>query len=72
MPKGIYQKQKVLSGQLENNNDAYMFEQAGKQINITNAGRWYATAPRRVRAQAMKDDPTLVKDWDRRSRRSYD
>ena len=63
MPKGIIRSKGSIWA-AENNNDAYMFEQAGKQINITNAGRWYATAPRRVRAQAMKDDPTLVKDWD--------
>lgn len=63
MPKGIIRSKGIIWA-TENNNDAYMFEQAGKQINITNAGRWYATAPRRVRAQAMKDDPTLVKDWD--------
>lgn len=62
MPKGIIRSKGIIWA-AENNNDAYMFEQAGKQINITNAGRWYATAPRRVRAQAMKDDPTLVKDW---------
>ena len=63
MPKGIIRSKGIIWA-TENNNDAYMFEQAGEQINITNAGRWYATAPRRVRAQAMKDDPTLVKDWD--------
>lgn len=63
MPKGIIRSKGIIWA-AENNNDAYMFEQAGKQINITNAGRWYATAPRRVRAQEMKDDPTLVKDWD--------
>lgn len=63
MPKGIIRSKGIIWA-TENNNDAYMFEQAGKQINITNAGRWYATAPRRVHAQAMKDDPTLVKDWD--------
>ena len=63
MPKGIIRSKGIIWA-AENNNDAYMFEQAGKQINITNAGRWYATAPRRGRAQAMKDDPTLVKDWD--------
>ena len=53
MPKGIIRSKGIIWA-AENNNDAYMFEQAGKQINITNAGRWYATAPRRVRAQAMK------------------
>lgn len=63
MPKGIIRSKGIIWA-AENNNDAYMFEQAGKQINITNAGRWYATAPRRVRAKAMQEDPSLVKDWD--------
>ena len=48
----------------ENNNDAFMLEQAGRQINVADAGQWVATAPRRIRAQMMKEDPTLEKDWD--------
>ena len=39
-------------------------EDIRKQINIANAGQWVATAPRRVRAKMMKEDPTLVEDWD--------
>ena len=63
MPKGIIRSKGIIWA-AENNNDAYMFEQAGKQINIANAGQWVATAPRRVRAKMMKEDPTLVEDWD--------
>lgn len=63
MPKTIIRAKGIIWA-AENNNDAYMFEQAGKQINISNAGQWVATAPRRVRAKMMKEDPTLVNDWD--------
>lgn len=63
MPKTIIRSKGIIWA-AENNNDAYMFEQAGKQINIANAGQWVATAPRRVRAKMMKEDPTLVADWD--------
>lgn len=63
MPKTVIRSKGIIWA-AENNNDAYMFEQAGKQINIANAGQWVATAPRRVRAKMMKEDPTLVADWD--------
>ena len=63
MPKTIIRAKGIIWA-AENNNDAYMFEQAGKQINISNAGQWVATAPRRVRAKMMKEHPTLVNDWD--------
>lgn len=63
MPKTIIRSKGIIWA-AENNNDAYMFEQAGKQINIANAGHWVATAPRRVRQKMMKEDPTLVADWD--------
>lgn len=63
MPKTIIRSKGIIWA-AENNNDAYMFEQAGKQINISNAGQWVATAPRKVRQKMMKEDPTLVADWD--------
>ncbi len=63
MPKTIIRSKGIIWA-AENNNDAYMFEQAGKQINIANAGQWVATAPRKVRAKMMEEDPTLVADWD--------
>lgn len=63
MPTNIIRSKGIIWA-AENNNDAYMFEQAGKQINIANAGQWVATAPRKVRQKMMKEDPTLVADWD--------
>lgn len=63
MPKTIIRAKGIIWA-AENNNDAYLFEQSGRQINIANAGQWVATAPRKVRAKMMKEDPTLVEDWD--------
>lgn len=48
----------------DDNNNAFMLEQAGRQIQVADAGRWIATAPRRTRAQMMEQDPTIAKDWD--------
>jgi len=42
----------------------YVFEQAGKQMSLRNAGLWYATMPE-DELQAMKErEPGLVADWD--------
>lgn len=42
----------------------YVFEQAGKQMSLRNAGMWYATMPE-DELQAMKErEPGLVADWD--------
>lgn len=42
----------------------YLFEQAGKQFNITNAGQWYATMPEKERKALYERNPQLEKDWD--------
>lgn len=63
MPKSIIRAKGIIWA-AENNNDAYLFEQSGRQININNAGQWVATAPRKVRQKMMQEDPTLVDDWD--------
>lgn len=48
----------------DDNNNAYLLEQAGRQVHVADAGRWIATAPRKTRAKMMESDPTLEKDWD--------
>lgn len=63
MPKTII-RSKGLIWAAEDNNNAYLFEQAGKQCNISNAGQWVATAPKKVRQKMMQEDPTLIDDWD--------
>jgi len=42
----------------------YLFEQAGKQVSIRQAGQWFATMPKDDLAQMMERDPALRRDWD--------
>ena len=42
----------------------YVFEQAGRQVSLRNAGQWYATMPRKQLQEMMERDPRLRRDWD--------
>ena len=42
----------------------YLFEQAGKQVSLKNAGQWYATMPERQLQRMLDTDPVLRRDWD--------
>ena len=42
----------------------YVFEQAGKQVSIRNAGQWYATMPKDELEDFMGRNPGLRRDWD--------
>ena len=42
----------------------YLFEQAGKQVSIRQAGQWFATMPKDELALMMERDPALKADWD--------
>ena len=42
----------------------YLFEQAGKQVSIRQAGQWFATMPKEDLAQMMERDAALRADWD--------
>ena len=42
----------------------YLFEQAGKQFSLKNAGQWYATMPKDQLAELMIQEPSLANDWD--------
>ena len=42
----------------------YLFEQAGKQFNLKQAGSFYATMPEEELMQMMAQDPMLQRDWD--------
>ena len=44
----------------------YVFEQAGKQKSIKEAGAWYATMPEEELAALMKREPSILNDWDDR------
>jgi len=42
----------------------YVFEQAGKQVTLRNAGQWYATMPADELAEFKAQNPDLRRDWD--------
>ena len=41
----------------------YVFEQAGKQVSLRNAGQWYATMPQFQLREFLEKNPKLKKDW---------
>ena len=43
---------------------SYLYEQAGVQQKLTEAGLWYATAPVEDLMQLMEQDPSFMRDWD--------
>ena len=48
-------------GQTDN---CYLFEQAGVQKSIRNAGLWFATMPQDQLSEMMRRDANLRRDWD--------
>ncbi len=48
----------------ENTSICYLFEQAGKQIGLKNAGQWYATMPPAQLERMLEADEVLRRDWD--------
>ena len=42
----------------------YVFEQAGKQVSLRNAGQWYATMPQFQLRDFLEKNPTVKKDWE--------
>ena len=42
----------------------YVFEQAGKQVGLRNAGRWYATMPKDELKTFLEENPGVKRDWD--------
>lgn len=48
----------------DNRDMSYLFEQAGIQKKLTEAGQWYATAPEEDLIELLKQEPDLLRDWD--------
>lgn len=42
----------------------YIFEQAGSQVGLRNAGMWYATMPKKELDELLEREPKLRADWD--------
>ena len=48
-----------------NDNDmSYIFEQAGRQMQLSEAGYWVASAPKEELEEMLKQEPDLLEDWD--------
>lgn len=62
-PKNMIRAKGVLY--FNHNRDmSFLFEQAGRQKKLTEAGYWYATAPEEELIALMQREPGLMRDWD--------
>ena len=62
-PKGVI-RAKGICWFADEPDTCYVFEQAGKQVQIRNAGQWYATMPKDELEELMEREPGLRRDWD--------
>ncbi len=62
-PKGIIRTKGVIYFSSDRDM-SYLFEQAGTQKKLTQAGLWFATAPEEELKELMKQEPGLERDWD--------
>ena len=46
------------------NSMSFVLEQAGRQINMSENGRWFASAPKKQLEEFVKRDPSIMKNWD--------
>ena len=63
LPKNII-RCKGLAWFKQDNEMSYLFEQAGKQLSLSEAGYWLATAPKDELDQIISQNPEILKDWD--------
>ncbi len=62
-PKGIIRAKGICYFRDEQQT-CYLFEQAGKQVSISNAGQWYATMPKDELDRMLAANADLRRDWD--------
>lgn len=43
---------------------SYLFEQAGRQMQLSQTGYWIASAPENELQQMIEQEPEILKDWD--------
>jgi G3E family GTPase len=48
----------------DNRDMSYLFEQAGVQKKLTEAGLWFATAPKEEFDKLVEQEPGILRDWD--------
>ena len=61
-PKGIIRAKGICYFKSESE-ICYLFEQAGKQVSLNNAGQWYATMPDDELQELLMRDESLRRDW---------
>ena len=61
-PKGIIRAKGICYFKSESE-ICYLFEQAGKQVSLNNAGQWYATMPDDELQELLMSDEILRRDW---------
>lgn len=62
-PAGIIRSKGICY--FSNNPDmSYLFETAGKQKQLKEAGMWFATAPEDEFKELVEQDPSILRDWD--------
>lgn len=64
-PKGVI-RAKGICYFGHNRDMSFLFEQAGSQKQLSNAGLWYAAAPKEELEAMMRQEPGLRRDWDER------
>lgn len=62
-PKGVIRAKGMVYFE-EEYDMCYVFEQAGRQISMKQAGQWFATMPQEEIKQMLAHDPHLQQDWD--------
>ena len=63
LPKNVIRVKGICYFKNEYDN-CYIFEQAGKQVQMRDAGQWFATMPADELEAFMDREPTLRRDWD--------
>ena len=43
---------------------SFLFEQAGRQMTLSETGYWLASAPKDELDMMISEDPSILKDWD--------
>lgn len=65
LPKNVI-RTKGLCWFSDNPDMSFLFEQAGRQLQLREAGMWYASAPQEELRNLAAADPSILRDWDAR------
>ncbi len=65
-PANIIRTKGIIWAQ-DDNDMSFVLEQAGKQVQIYENGRWYASASKKQLEEFLKQDPDLMNDWDEKA-----